>query len=182
MNQQPWHFVVATIEQRDCHSRFVACLSEANVRWASRAPVLMFSVAKRAFDNEQPNRFAWHDTGLATAGLMIQATALGLHVHCMGGFRRATARQHLGIRDDFDPVAAIAMGYVGSPDSLPDDLRETELVVRSRRPTAQWVFGERWGNPWPCDRLKSRQDLGARSMAHDMKRSKAGSVETHERR
>jgi nitroreductase len=150
MNQQPWHYIVATRDQPDAHGRLAACLSDANALWAPRAPVLMLSVAKQTFDaDEQPNRFAWHDTGLATAGLMIQATALGLHVHAMGGFSRMKARELFGIPASYDPVAAIAMGYLGEPDSLPEDLRDAERAPRSRRPCKTWVFAETWGRASP---------------------------------
>jgi len=150
MNQQPWHLVVATRDQSAEHARIVGCLSEANALWAAQAPVLMVSVAKNTFDESgKPNRFAWHDTGLATAALMIQATALGLHVHAMGGFSQTAARSALGIPEGFEPVAAIAMGYAGQPESLPEDLRTPEAAPRSRRPCEAWVFRGAWDKPWP---------------------------------
>jgi len=150
MNQQPWYFIVATREQPDAHERLVACLSDGNAPWARRAPVLMLSVAQQTFDVDgRPNRFAWHDTGLATAALMGQATALGMHVHAMGGFSRTKARELFGIPKGCDPVAAIAMGYLGDPDSLAEELRETETAPRSRRPCRAWVFTDAWGRPSP---------------------------------
>ncbi len=150
MNQQPWRLVVAMREQPSEHARIVGCLSEAKAVWASSAPVLMVSVAKNTFDESgKPNRFAWHDTGLATAALMVQATALGLHVHAMGGFSRDATRSNLGIPEGFEPVAAIAMGYAGRPDSLPEDLRMSEVAPRTRRPCEAWVFRGAWDQLWP---------------------------------
>jgi len=150
MNLQPLHFIVATRDRPDEHARLVACLSDGNAAWARRAPVLMLSVARQSFDVDgRPNRFAWHDTGLATAALMVQATALGLHVHAMGGFSRTKAREFFGIPEGFDPVAAIAMGYLGDPDSLEEELRGTETAPRSRRPCRAWVFTDAWGRPSP---------------------------------
>ena len=113
-------------------------------------PVLLLSVARQTFDVDgQPNRFAWHDTGLSTAALMMQATALGMHVHAMGGFSRKKARGLFDIPEGYDPVAAIAMGYLGDPDSLAEDLREAEMAPRSRRPAETWAFAETWGRPFP---------------------------------
>ena len=40
---------------------------------------------------------------------------------------------------------AIAIGYAGDPDTLPDDLREMELALRDRRPFGEFVFADRWG-------------------------------------
>jgi nitroreductase len=147
-NQQPWHFIVATQDRPDAHRRLLSCVSADNARWACRAPVLMLSVARKASDTDaEPNRYAWHDTGLATAGLMTQATALGLHVRAMGSYSRTKARETFGIPEGFDPVAALAMGYVGDPDTLPTDLRTEEVAPRSRRPMTVWVFEGVWGRP-----------------------------------
>ena len=55
--------------------------------WASRAPVLMVSVARLNFaQTGKPNRHAIHDVGLATAQMIHQAMAMGLFVHAMAGF------------------------------------------------------------------------------------------------
>ena len=50
--------------------------------WAHKAPVLALSVATldRA---DKPNRHAYHDLGLATENLVIQAVSMGLTVHMM---------------------------------------------------------------------------------------------------
>ena len=150
MNQQPWHFLVATRDQPEPHARLAACLADTNAVWASHAPVLMLSVAKQTFNaTGQPNRFAWHDTGLATGALMAQATAFGLHVHAMGGFSRTKSRKAFGIPDGFEPVAAIALGYLGDSASLPADLQEQETAARSRRPIATWAFADNWGEAFP---------------------------------
>lgn len=146
MNQQPWRFIVTARDQPNAHGRLAACLNEKNAQWARHAPVLMLSVAKQTFDgSEEPNRFAWHDTGLATAAVMIQATALGMHIHVMGGFSRAKARESFSIPKGYDPVAAIAMGYLGETDSLPEDLRDAEIAPRLRRPCKAWAFTDIWG-------------------------------------
>jgi hypothetical protein len=47
-------------------------------------------------------------------------------------------------------MAAIALGYPGQADSLPDDLKQKELAPRRRRPLADWVFGDTWGRPAAC--------------------------------
>src|SRR3712207_2046778 len=86
-NQQPWHFVVATKGEPREYGRLLSVLAPANAQWAGRAPVLMLTVAKLTFDADgAPNRHALHDVGQATAQLALQATALGLVVHQMGGF------------------------------------------------------------------------------------------------
>jgi nitroreductase len=145
-NQQPWSFIVATKQDKAEYARLLSCLRENNQQWASRAPVLMVSVAKLAFDaNGQPNRHAFHDVGLAVANLIMQATALGLGVHQMAGIYPDRVRELYGIPEDFEPVAGIVLGYPGEPASLPDELRQRELAPRTRKPVESFVFQVTWG-------------------------------------
>jgi nitroreductase len=149
-NQQPWYFIVATKEDPVEYTRLLSCLRENNQQWASSAPVLMVSVAKLAFDmNGQPNRYAFHDVGLAVANLIFQATALGLYVHQMAGFYPDRARELYGIPDDFEPVAGIVLGYPGDPAILSEELRQRELAPRTRKPLESFIFQGAWGQTSP---------------------------------
>jgi nitroreductase len=145
-NQQPWYFLIATKEHPDEYARLLSCLRENNQVWASQAPVLMVSVAKLTFDaNNQPNRYAFHDVGLAVANLCLQATALGLFVHQMAGFYPDKVRELYGVPEGFEPVGGIVLGYPGDPASLPEDLRQRELAPRTRKALDTFVFQGEWG-------------------------------------
>jgi len=145
-NEQPWAYLVATREDPEEHARMLSVLVEGNMAWAQRAPVLMLSLARLHFErNGKPNRHAFHDVGLATAQLVTQATALGLVVHQMAGFHAEKARELFGIPEDWEPVAAIALGYPGEPESLPESLRQREFAPRTRKPLEQFIFTGRWG-------------------------------------
>jgi nitroreductase len=145
-NEQPWHFLVARRRDAEEHERMVACLSEGNRGWAAKAPVLMISVASLRFaSGDKPNRHAFHDVGLATASLMLQATSIGLVTHAMAGFDVEKTRLVYRIPAAYEPVAAIAAGWPGEPDALPPNLRERELVPRTRRALDEFVFGGIWG-------------------------------------
>lgn len=147
-NEQPWSFIVATKENRAEYDRLLSCLVEGNIRWAQHAPVLMLSVAKLSFDrNTKPNRHAFHDVGLAVESLVIQATALGLSAHQMAGFHADKARDLFGIPEGHEPVAAMALGYPGDLGSLPEDLRQREQALRTRKPLDAFVFAGHWGQP-----------------------------------
>ena len=149
-NQQPWYFIVATQADEAEYARLLSCLRENNQQWASRAPVLMVSVAKLSFDmNGQPNRYAFHDVGLAVANLIMQATALGLYVHQMAGFYPEKVRELYGVPEDFEPVAGIVLGYPGDAATLPEDLQQRELAPRVRRPLETFVFQGAWGQISP---------------------------------
>ena len=138
-NEQPWRFIVAAKDAPEDYARLLACLNEGNRKWAESAPVLIVSVAKLALDrNGRPNRHAWYDLGQATAALVAQATDLGLHAHQMGGFDRDRVRAEFGVPEGFEPVTALAIGYVG--DEQPGD--------RNRLPLEELVFSGSWGKTW----------------------------------
>jgi nitroreductase len=150
-NQQPWHFIVATKEDPREYERLLGCIVPANALWAASAPVLMLSVAKLTYDsNGAPNRHALYDVGQATANLDIQATALGLALHQMGGFDMERAREEFQIPEGYEPVAAIAVGYPGDPASLPESLRARASAPRTRRELGEFVFTGRWGKTSPA--------------------------------
>lgn len=145
-NEQPWRFIVASKEHQTDWNRLFECLAEGNRRWAFRAPILILSIARMHFEDDgRPNRHAFHDTGLATENLVLQATAQGLVAHQMAGFDVEKARADLRIPAGYEPVAMIAVGYPGDPAVLPERLRERELRPRIRRPIGGWAFLGLWG-------------------------------------
>jgi nitroreductase len=144
-NTQPWSFLVASKDDPVEHERLASVLNPGN-SWARKAPVLALSVA--TLDRgEKPNRHAYHDVGLATENLVIQAFSLGIVIHMMGGFNAEMAREAFQIPARYDPVAMIAMGYPGHPDSLPEDLRAKDLATRQRKPMREFVFSGKFGHP-----------------------------------
>ncbi len=149
-NEQPWTFILATKEDPAAYDRLLSCLVEVNAEWAQRAPVLMLSVAKLTFGrNGKVNRHAFHDLGLAVENLIIQATALGLVAHQMAGFDVEKARELFNVPQGHEPCAMIAVGYLGDPESLPEELRAREGAARSRKPLREFVFTGRWGKTSP---------------------------------
>jgi nitroreductase len=119
---------------------------ERNQLWAKNAPVLLLSVAMKNFGhNDKPNRWAEYDTGAAVANLSLQATALGLVVHQMGGFDAEKARELLHLTPDCTPMAMIAIGYQAEVDVLDDDFKAAELAERSRAALNERFYAGRWG-------------------------------------
>jgi nitroreductase len=146
-NEQPWRFLVATKENKPEYDRLFNCLVEGNQQWAHRAPVLLLSVAKLKFEDGSLNRHAFHDTGMAAENLVIQATALGLVVHQMAGFRIDQARVDCKIPEGYEPVAMIAIGYPGDLTLLSERLRAREVRSRVRNPLTEFVFSATWKQP-----------------------------------
>jgi uncharacterized protein (DUF924 family)/nitroreductase len=152
-NEQPWRFVVARrAEEPAAFERLLGTLSEKNQRWAGAAPLLVTTLARRAFTpDDRPNRHALHDLGAATAQLTVEATARGLGVHPMAGFDAARVREVLSVPDDFEVVAVLAVGHPGEDGALPDDLQGREKAPRRRRPQSELVFAATFGEPLATD-------------------------------
>lgn len=149
-NEQPWSFLVARKENGEEFARMLACLVPANQAWAGDAAVLLLSVAKLRFDHGgKPNRHAFHDVGLASENLVIEATARGLFAHGMSGFDVEKARETFGIPASHEPVAAWALGWAGDPAALDEAARERELAPRTRKPLESFVYSGNWGEAAP---------------------------------
>lgn len=147
-NEQPWNFLVATKDTPNEYDRLLSCLVDSNQVWARLAPVLAVSVARMVFADEgETNRHALHDVGLCMENLIVQATALGLMVHPMAGFHVEKVREFFELPADHEPVAAMAIGYPGDPEILPEKLRRRERAPRSRKRIEEFVFTGRWGEP-----------------------------------
>jgi nitroreductase len=150
-NEQPWRYIVATQDNSDQFQQLLSCLVEGNQVWAKAAPVLVLGIVSHNFaHNQEVNRAALHDLGLATGNLVVEATARGLCVHQMIGILPDTARDLFAIPAGAEAWTAMAIGYAGDPATLPDALKQRDLAPRHRNPLAQFVFTGTWGNasPW----------------------------------
>jgi nitroreductase len=149
-NEQPWAYLVAAKNDKENFEKMLSVLVEFNANWAQNASILAIAVAELAFaKNNTPNRNAQYDTGAATAWLSVEATARGLFVHQMAGFDPEKARQVFAIPAGWDAIAALAIGYPGDPNSLPQRLKERELAPRTRKPLSEFVMSGRWGHNAP---------------------------------
>lgn len=143
---QPWRFLVWN-RHRDAAvwQRAFDCLSEGNRKWVVNAPLLMASLANTVFDhNGKPNRWAQYDTGAASENICLQAVALGLVAHQMGGFDAERLKQEFGVPEFFTPMAMIAVGQQADADILEQEIRERELGPRARKPLETRFFEGSW--------------------------------------
>ncbi len=146
-NEQPWRWVVGR-RGDGTWEKIYETLVGFNKTWAHRAPVLMVGAAAMRFSkNGAENRFALYDLGAASSYLTLEAAALGLTTHQMGGFNQEAVRQALGIPAEYAVGAVIALGYQGEPAVLGDvTMIERETTARTRKPLGEIVFSE-WGMP-----------------------------------
>ncbi|MGH8633531.1 MAG: nitroreductase family protein [Burkholderiales bacterium] len=122
------------------------CLSENNKKWVKNVPLLMLSCAGSAFEaTGKPNRWTQHDTGAASVSMALQAVALGLVIHQMGGWDVEKARAAFAIPPEYTPMAMIAVGYQTDPEILDEETKAKELRPRARKPIAEKFFEGGWG-------------------------------------
>ena len=141
-NEQPWRFLVGR-RGDETYKKIFDSLVEFNQGWAKTAPVLILSVAKTKFTHSgEANRFGLHDTGAATAYIGLQATHFGLHTHSMAGLDPEKARKAFNVPADYEIGAVTALGYLGDPNTLPDQLKQQELSPRQRKPLEEIVFAD----------------------------------------
>jgi len=143
-NQQPWSFIVVTNLDVETHQNFVNILTGRNPLWAQHAPVLVLGVIQRESASGRMNRYALYDLGQAVANLTVQATDLGLSVRQMGGFNAEQARQLFAIPETHDPAVAIAIGYAGNLNDLPEEMAEQDMAPRYRKEIEEFVFEGAW--------------------------------------
>ena len=149
-NEQPWNYLVATRKNPSEFERLLSCLVEANRAWAKAAPVLVLGVVSLRFArNDQDNRAAVHDLGLAAGNLTVEATTRGLSVHQMIGILPDKAREVYQIPEHYDAWTAMAIGYKADPAQLPEALRGRDLAPRRRKPLSEFVFTGQWNQPSP---------------------------------
>jgi nitroreductase len=146
-NEQPWSFIVG-VKGTETWNKLFDALVPANQAWTKNAPVLVLGLASKVFQkNGTPNRHALYDLGQAVATLLVEATSLGLATHQMGGFDADKARASFHVPDNYDIVAAMAIGYQADPSTLPPELRDREVGPRTRKSSSTFVFEGDFGKP-----------------------------------
>lgn len=125
-NEQPWKWIVAKTEAG--RERFLDFLTASNRVWACKAPVLLVLTSRSIFSqNGRPNRWNGFDAGCAWGFLALEAARQGLYAHAMGGFDRVKAKAALGIPEDYEVYAVVALGELAPAENLPGELQEREL-------------------------------------------------------
>lgn len=143
-NEQPWRFLAGRRNSKT-YKKIHDTLVPFNQMWAALAPVLILGLAKTKFShNGEPNRVALFDLGAASAYLVLQASALGLHAHQMAGFDVEAARKAFGVPEEYVFGSVTALGFQGHPDALPhEQMKAQEVAPRTRKELGEFVW-EGW--------------------------------------
>jgi len=144
---EPWRYLIWD-KGRDPQGwqKAYDCLNENNKKWVKNVPLLMLSCAGSAFEaTGKPNRWTQHDTGAASVSMALQAVAMGLVIHQMGGWDADKARAAFAIPPEYTPMAMIAVGYQASPDILDEETKAKEMRPRGRKPVVERFYEGGWG-------------------------------------
>jgi len=143
---EPWRFLVCNrFNNEETWRKLLNCLAPKNQLWAGKAPVLILACADSQFShNDNPNRWGQYDTGAAAISLCLQATALGLISHQMGGFDSDATAEAFSIPQRFVPMSVIALGYQGDVSTLDEGFQSGEAADRMRKKMQDIVFHDNW--------------------------------------
>lgn len=142
-NTQPWRFVYA-FRGEPAFDALLACAVEGNQAWVKRASVLAYSVARLHSDSGRSLWHNRHDTGMALANLLLEATSRGYAVHPFGGFDSDKVIAAARVPEDFEPCTGLAIGFPGDPNLLGEKDAAREYVARTRRTVADFAFHGGW--------------------------------------
>jgi nitroreductase len=139
-NNQPWRFLYA---RRNAPSwpLFFNLMIEFNQGWTKNASALVLAISAKNFEhNNKPAHTHSFDTGAAWMALALEGAWRGYVVHGMEGFDYERARTDLGIPDDYQVEALIAIGKRAPITQLPPELQKRE--VPSTRKSAEEIIIE----------------------------------------
>lgn len=144
---QPWRFVLWNkAEDPSGWQQALGCLAPGNQSWVKDAPLLMLITADNLFNhNGKSNRWGQYDTGAAAENLCLQAEAMGLKAHQMGGFDVDKARILAAIPEQYQLMAMLSVGYAAALENVSAELRERETAPRTRRELDELFFAGSWG-------------------------------------
>lgn len=120
---------------------YVGFLNKSNQEWAKNAYALIISMARTKFSyNGKFNRYALYDTGMAISNLLLQALAMDIYVHQMGGFSVEKVKEYLNLNEDIEPIAVMAVGYLGDGLLITPELSKRDEKRRPRKSVNEYSF------------------------------------------
>lgn len=136
-NLQPWHFVVVT----DPTKRRQLSKGRLFSHFLSESPIVVVGCTKRWPSTR------WHvvDTAIAMENIVLAATGEGLGTCWIGDFDEQRVKELLGIPNEFDVVALLALGY---PREGRDLVSEVEKRIMKRKQINDIASMEEYGRPF----------------------------------
>jgi nitroreductase len=147
-NEQPWIFVYATRENTRIFADYLEFMTDSNKVWAKEAYAIIISMARTKFAlNGKPNRWAFHDTGMAVQNLLLQALAMDIYVHQMAGYSIEKVKEYFKLDETIEPVAVMAVGYIGDGNLLSPELLKRDEKRRPRKSLHDYAYKNTLSEP-----------------------------------
>jgi nitroreductase len=137
-NGQPWRFSVAK-RGSELHEKVVAGLTGFNQAWAPAASALIVVSIKKSADGVS-HKGNFYDAGLAVAQMSIQAQALDLYTHQMGGILHDQLHKSLGLAADLEVAVVISVGKKDVPEKFEGEALARENAPRTRLDLSEIVL------------------------------------------
>jgi nitroreductase len=114
--------------------RMALTLAPGNATWAKAAPMIVAVWSQVDLDCRTPDGRDYYqfDTGMASAFLMLAATARGLTAHPVAGFDPKAAHEVLGLPQGAEVITLILMG--GQPQGISPALTDWQIKAETERP------------------------------------------------
>jgi len=92
--------------------------------------------------------YAFFDTGMAVANLLLQGVREGLHTHPIAGFNPLPIKEILKLPEDVVFLTLVILGYPGDVSILSEKHKASERAARERTPLDETVSSDRWPESW----------------------------------
>ena len=144
-NNQPWRFIAVTdpavLDEVKQH------LTRGNY-WAKRSPFIVAVCTRSDFDCELPEgrNYAYYDTGMAVAHLLLQGVREGLYTHPIAGFDPLPIKKLLGVPPSVTLLNLVIFGYPGDFNLLSEKHGKSEHSTRTRKSDDQVISYNAWSS------------------------------------
>ena len=140
VNNQPWRILAFGPENPEALEKARTGLLSGNA-WALAAPRLLYILTRTDRPGSgKPNIRAAYEAGMAAVQVALQAAGEGLVFHQMAGFSEETVRREFDVPENFSVITAAAVGWPGSPETLPENKKSAETDPRIRKPLKELIF------------------------------------------
>ena len=131
-NNQPWK--LAWVDRADGRfNEFVEkALMPGNAVWAKNVSALAVVITQIEQNGNVLDR-SRYSTGMAASQLALQVQYLGLFSHQMSGIHTDEIQDFLGLDENHEVQAVIAIGEMADADTLPEELAQRERADRERK-------------------------------------------------
>jgi len=147
-NEQPWIFVYATRQDIEIFEDYLGFLADKNKIWAKNSFAVVIIMARTKFsESGKVNEHAFYDTGMAVANLLLQAYTMDVYVHQMKGFSVDKVKEYFKLNPDTQPVAMMAVGYLGDGTSLTPEFLKKDENRRPRKQVNEYTFRNTFSEP-----------------------------------